>query len=36
MKEYRKASHCAYDLKYHIVWISKYRKPYLKVLRLVK
>jgi len=26
MKEYRKASHCVYDLKYHIVWITKYRK----------
>jgi putative transposase len=26
MKEYRKASHCIYDLKYHIVWITKYRK----------
>ena len=30
MKEYRKASHCVYDLKYHIVWITKYRKPVLK------
>jgi putative transposase len=29
MKEYRKASHCVYDLKYHIVWITKYRKPVL-------
>jgi putative transposase len=26
MKEYRKASHCIYELKYHIVWITKYRK----------
>ena len=26
MKQYRKASHCVYDLKYHIVWITKYRK----------
>ena len=29
-KQYRKASHCVYDLKYHIVWITKYRKPVLK------
>jgi len=29
MKEYRKSSHCIYDLKYHIVWITKYRKPVL-------
>ena len=29
MKQYRKASHCVYDLKYHIVWITKYRKPVL-------
>ena len=29
MKQYRKASHCAYDLKYRIVWITKYRKPVL-------
>ncbi len=29
MKPYRKASHCVYDLKYHIVWITKYRKPVL-------
>ena len=29
MKHYRKASHCIYDLKYHIVWITKYRKPVL-------
>jgi putative transposase len=24
---YRKTSHSVYDLKYHIVWITKYRKP---------
>jgi len=30
MKQYRKASHCAYDIKYHIVWITKYRKPVLR------
>ena len=29
MKQYRKASHNVYDLKYHIVWITKYRKPVL-------
>jgi hypothetical protein len=26
MKGYRKASHCIHDLKYHIVWLTKYRK----------
>lgn len=26
MPEYRKGSHTVYDLKYHIVWITKYRK----------
>ena len=35
MKQYRKASHCVYDLKYHIVWITKYRKP-VSVSRLVQ
>ena len=29
MKNYRKTSHSVYDLKYHLVWISKYRKPVL-------
>ena len=29
MKDYRKSSHCIYDLKYHLVWITKYRKPIL-------
>ena len=24
---YRKTAHSVYDLKYHIVWITKYRKP---------
>ena len=28
--DYRKTSHAVYDLKYHLVWITKYRK---KVLR---
>jgi len=27
MENYRKSAHCAYDIKYHIVWITKYRKP---------
>lgn len=26
---YRKGSHTVFDLKYHIVWITKYRKPVL-------
>ncbi|MEQ8714352.1 MAG: IS200/IS605 family transposase [Cyclobacteriaceae bacterium] len=30
MEHYRKTSHTTYDCKYHIVWITKYRK---KVLR---
>ena len=25
--EYRKTSHAVYDIKYHVVWITKYRKP---------
>lgn len=29
MKYYRKGSHSVYDLKVHIVWITKYRKPVL-------
>jgi putative transposase len=29
MRNYRKASHSVYDLKYHIVWITKYRKSVL-------
>ena len=27
MQNYRKTSHSVYDLKYHLVWITKYRKP---------
>lgn len=27
MAEYRKTSHATFDLKYHLVWITKYRKP---------
>ena len=26
MKKYRKTSHSVYDLKFHLVWITKYRK----------
>ena len=38
MENYRKNSHSLYDLKLHVVWITKYRKPVLtgqtgKVLR---
>lgn len=29
MKLYRKGSHTVWDLKYHIVWTTKYRKPVL-------
>ena len=29
MKEYRKGSHCLFDIKVHLVWITKYRKPVL-------
>lgn len=29
MKLYRKSSHTIYDLKYHLVWTTKYRKPVL-------
>lgn len=29
MQNYRKTSHSLYDLKYHIVWITKYRKKVL-------
>ena len=27
MENYRKTSHSVYDIKYHLVWITKYRKP---------
>ena len=30
MEHYRKLSHCTYDIKYHVVWITKYRKPVLR------
>ncbi|MEM9895832.1 MAG: IS200/IS605 family transposase [Bacteroidota bacterium] len=29
MQNYRKGSHTLYDLKYHLVWITKYRKKVL-------
>ncbi len=29
MTEYRRSAHCVYDIKYHIVWITKYRKAVL-------
>jgi len=27
---YRKTAHSVYDLKYHLVWVTKYRKPILR------
>ena len=30
MEHYRKSSHTVYDIKYHIVWITKYRKQILR------
>jgi len=27
LENYRKSSHSIYDIKYHIVWVTKYRKP---------
>jgi REP-associated tyrosine transposase len=32
MQNYRKTSHTTYDCKYHIVWITKYRKKVLQGL----
>ena len=29
MENYRTSSHSVYDIKYHIVWITKFRKPIL-------
>lgn len=29
MENYRKSSHTVYDIKYHLVWITKYRKKIL-------
>jgi putative transposase len=33
MEHYRESSHTVYDIKYHIVWITKYRKPVLRADR---
>ena len=30
MQKYRTGSHTRYDIKFHIVWITKYRKPVLR------
>ena len=30
MQHYRRSSHSLYDIKYHLVWITKYRKPALR------
>jgi putative transposase len=30
MEHFKKSSHTVYDIKYHIVWITKYRKPVLR------
>ena len=30
MEHYRRSSHTVYDIKYHLVWITKYRKPVLR------
>ena len=30
MEHYRKSSHTVYGLKYHLVWVTKYRKPVLR------
>jgi len=30
MEHYGKSSHTVYDLKYHFVWVTKYRKPVLR------
>ena len=27
MESYRRSAHSTYDIKYHLVWITKYRKP---------
>ena len=29
MENYRTSSHSRYDIKYHFVWVTKYRKPML-------
>lgn len=30
MENYRRSSHTRFDIKYHFVWITKYRKPVLR------
>ena len=30
MEHYRRSSQTVYDIKYHLVWITKYRKPVLR------
>lgn len=30
MVEYRKSSHAIYDIKYHVIWVTKYRYKILK------
>ena len=30
LMSYRKTAHSVYDLKYHLVWVTKYRKPVLR------
>ena len=30
MKEYRRSSHAVYDIKYHVIWTTKYRYKVLK------
>ncbi len=32
MTEYRNSSHTVYDIKYHFVWITKYRYKVLKAI----
>ncbi len=29
MENYRRSSHSVYDIKFHVVWITKYRRPIL-------
>lgn len=36
MQNYRKGAHTLYDLKYHIVWVTKYRKPILSTKRALR
>jgi len=36
MQNSRKGAHTLYDLKYHIVWVTKYRKPILTTRRAVR